>query len=99
MEFESITIEKLIISLIKDDLINIRLVDGLEALGLDSGKYYLHLSETIFNLMDIQNQETLFEEHTEFCKKVKDINIFEYPDALDELALEIYNKLMASKKS
>lgn len=41
----------IIISLIKDDLTNYRLVSGLEALGLDSDCYSLCLGETIFKLM------------------------------------------------
>lgn len=39
-------LENIIISLIKENLTNIRLILGLESLGLDAGKYYLNLIQT-----------------------------------------------------
>lgn len=47
--------KELIVSLIKDNLINTRLVHGLDLLGLDSGNYHIHLSQTIFNLIGIED--------------------------------------------
>ena len=35
--------KELIISLIKDDLVNNKLLNGLMAIGLDPGNYFLHL--------------------------------------------------------
>lgn len=56
--------KKDIISLIKDDLTHIRLVYGLETLGLNAGNYYLHLNETIFKLVGIKaNKEDFFEKY------------------------------------
>lgn len=56
--------EKLILSLIKDDLINVKLVNGLNEAGLNADNYYLHLSDTIFKLMgfgDDEEAETIYE--------------------------------------
>lgn len=43
--------EKLVISLIKDDLINLKLIYGLRDLGIDTNEYYLHASDTVFELL------------------------------------------------
>lgn len=97
---DAITRKNLIISLIKDDLINVRLVHGLEKLGLDSGNYYLHLSETIFKLIGLTaDDEDFFEEYMDECKTVVNINIFEHPELLNGLALSLYNKLIEEYKS
>lgn len=93
------TKKELIISLIKDDLTNIRLVHGLDLLGLDSGNYYLHLSETIFKLIGITADDAdFFGEYMDECKTVVNINIFEHPEILNSMALSLYNKLMEECK-
>lgn len=98
MELNNVNKKELILSLIKDDLINVRLVHGLEKLGLDSGNYYLHLSETIFKLIGITvDEEDFFEQYMDECKTVVNINIFEYSELLNSLALSLYNKLMEHK--
>ncbi len=100
MKINNVNGKELILSLIKDDLINVRLVHGLEKLGLDSGNYYLHLSETIFKLVGITvDDENFFEEYMDECKMVVNINIFEHPELLNGMALSLYNKLIEEYKS
>jgi len=92
--------KKLILSLIKDDLINTQFINGLIALGLDAGRYYLHLSQTFFVLMGFgdYNQETeLYEEYFDFVEKITTTNLFENPEQLDKIALEVYDKLIVEK--
>ncbi|MBK7442040.1 MAG: hypothetical protein IPI65_11005 [Bacteroidetes bacterium] len=70
--------KKLILSLIKDDLINAKLVNGLNEIGLNADNYSLHLSDTIFNLMrfeDNEETETTFERYMELAKE---INVHRY---------------------
>ena len=87
--------KELIISLIKDNLINTRLVYGLEKLGLDVGNYHVHLAETVLNLMGIGNDsDELFEEYIEMYEQVAEIDIFKYPRLLDSLANGIYRELL-----
>ena len=50
--------KQLIVSLIKDDLIHTKLIYGLEALGLNALDYHLHLSETVFELLGIPDDES-----------------------------------------
>jgi len=92
--------KKLVISLIKDDLINTKLVYGLEAMGFDALHYCLHLSETIFNLMELDggwNSEPIAEYYYETSKKVKRLDIKNSNKPVDRLANEIYDGLVKLK--
>lgn len=87
---------KIIISLIRDDLTNYRLVSGLDSLGLESDYYYLYLSETIFALMGFEENkktEKILEVYMELTEKVNRINMAEFNTQVDILAEEIYDKL------
>jgi len=100
MEIKNMIEKELILSLIKDDLTNIRLVSGLDLLGLDSGKYYLHLNENIFKLIGLtEDNEDFFEDYMDECKMVNNIDIFKHPELLNSLALSLYNKLVEEYKS
>ena len=90
--------EKLILSLIKDDLINTCLILKLESIGLYSDCYYLHLSSTIFELMGFNDDkitDELFNQYIELTEKVRRMNITQSNKPLEGLALEIYRKLLA----
>jgi len=92
--------KELIISLIEDDLTNVRLVYGLAALGLDSSDYFLHLSETIFKLMDIMtddDDDEIWEKYITECRTVNNIDILKHPELLNQLAHSVYNKLIEYK--
>lgn len=92
--------QKLILSLIKDNLINTKLVNGLNAMGLDASTYSLHLSETIFELMgfrDNKKSDQVFEYYLELVEKVNAINISQSHEALDLLTTEIYGELLTHK--
>jgi hypothetical protein len=94
------TERKLIIALIKDDLINTKLVNGLNAIGLNADDYLLHLSDTIFRLIGIGDDEageSVFEWYMDSLKKVDAINICENPEALNDLARGIYLELLLEK--
>lgn len=92
--------EELIISLIKDDLVNTKLIDGLQDIGLDPAIYSLNLSETIFKLIDFDDSvmtDELFANYLQFLKKVKHIDVSDYSGELDKLANEIYFELSKVK--
>lgn len=92
--------QKLILSLIKDNLINTKLVNGLNAMGLDASPYSLHLSETIFELLgfeDSKRSDQVFEYYLELVEKVNGINISQSQEALDVLTIEIYGELVGRK--
>ena len=85
--------KQLILSLIKDDLINSKLLRGLNKAGLDADKYCLFLSGTIFDLMGFPNTERsdeIFSEYIKLTEQSDKVDIRETPNALDGLAHEIY---------
>ncbi|MCW3105135.1 MAG: hypothetical protein JWO09_3575 [Bacteroidetes bacterium] len=91
--------KKLILSLIKDSLINTKLINGLNNLGLDSDQYSLHLGDTIFGLLGFENERAeVYERFMKLSLKVNKIDISKNDTALDGLALEIYNELETNLK-
>lgn len=93
--------KELIISLIKDNLKNTRLVIGLDKLGLDSCKYHLQLSDTVFKLIGFksdEHEEKVFEEYVKASAKVSSIDIFTNPEKLESLANKIYENLIREQE-
>jgi hypothetical protein len=85
-----------VISLIKDDLINSKLVYTLCDAGLNAVDYYLQLSKTIFQLMGYDSDEyadEVFRRYFILSQKVKFISIKDGHHTLDPLANELYNLL------
>lgn len=88
--------KELIISLIKDDLVNNKLLNGLMNIGLDPGNYYLHLSEPIFKLMGFEDgmvTDDVFIHYLRLAESVKQVDVSCDPEQLDKLANEIYLEL------
>lgn len=101
LTLEKMTEKELIISLIKDNLINMKLVLGLNHLGLLAEDYYLNLGDTVFKLMGFEASEqsdiifeTVFMGNSE---KVVQIAISGSKEELDLLSMEIYNELLFAK--
>lgn len=92
--------KSLILSLIKDDLINSKLVNGLNELGLDAGCYFTNTCQTVFQLMGLENhpnEEEIFQYYMQITANVKNIDISQSNEPLNELCLEIYDGLMEKK--
>ena len=92
--------KELILSLIKDDLTNCKLVNALNGAGLNAYDYSLNLSGTIFNLVGIDDLPTnvfIYKKYFGLTKKVNDINITEEQNNLDSLTEEIYSYLLYEK--
>lgn len=92
--------EKIIISLIKDDLINSKLVNGLIDLGINADAYFLHLDNTIFKLVgyyDDSYSEEVYEKYRDLAVNAKHIDISRSNTGLDSLALELYQFLTSNK--
>jgi len=92
--------KNIILSLIKDDLTNMQLINGLNNIGLDAGRYYLHLTPIFFGMMgfgDYLQDDELYEEYFDFAETATKTDFFENPEHLNILALEVYNKLLIEK--
>jgi hypothetical protein len=90
--------KQLLISLIKDDLIHTKLINGLDALGLEALDYHIHLSETIFELLGFpDNSDDAFEFYLSELKRARRLSIRINREAFDVLALTIYTELERRK--
>lgn len=89
--------KKIIVALIEDDLTNLKLVLGLEKLGLNASKFNLHLSDTIFRILDIQDEEEseiIYQDYISLSEKIASIDISISKDNLNLLAIEICDYLI-----
>lgn len=95
--------KELIISLIRDNLITIKLISGLNALGLHADDYTTFLSNTIFLLMGFKNHEKgdfIFENiYLANAEKVRHIDFSSSTEELDILSQEIYAELVFAKEN
>ncbi|SKC40778.1 hypothetical protein [Ohtaekwangia koreensis] len=95
--------EQLIISLIKDDLINSKLVNGLNQLGLCASDYHLHLSETIFSLMGIDetpDNDKLLDYYIQLSSAVQRVDLSDITGSdavVEKLARTIHSELLQWK--
>jgi hypothetical protein len=88
--------QEIIIRLIKDHLIHTRLINGLNTLGLSAENYYLHLSDTIFQMIGISDdKEELYEVYLDWCTKISQTTVFTDQQLMDEYAKEIYLVLLS----
>jgi hypothetical protein len=93
--------KELLLRLIRDSLINIKLISGLNFLGLNANDYSLYLGDSIFFLMGFEDDERsdlIFESvYLANAEKVKSIDFSQSKNELDLLSLEIYNELVFAK--
>ena len=94
--------KELIISLIRDNLINLKLIWGLNTIGLRADDYTTFLSNTIFLLMGFKNHKEsdfIFENiYLTNAEKVKHIDFSSSTEQLDILSQEIYAELVFCKR-
>ena len=90
----------LILSLIKDNLINTRLLMGLGNLGLIADDYTLHLGDTIFKLMEFESDEQsdLIFEKVFIANTEKVMQTRFSRDRLTLLSMQIYEELVLAKE-
>lgn len=88
--------KELILSLIKDDLINTKLVNGLNEMGLNADCYYLNLGDSIFKLMGFkEGEETdkVFDRYLELSEEAISMDISNSYQQVTDLAVKIYIEL------
>ena len=94
--------KKLIVGLIRDSLINIKLISGLNSLGINASDYTLYLGDTIFELIGFQSSEQsdlIFQNiYLANAEKVRFIDFSQSTKDLDKLSEEIYLELLFAKE-
>ncbi|MCR6641619.1 MAG: hypothetical protein NVV82_22175 [Sporocytophaga sp.] len=94
--------KKLIIALIKDDLINYRLVEGLSDMGIEASSYFLYLNRSILKLMGFKKKDRtdeLYEHYRLLAENVLDLNLSMSHAPLNSLAERIYLEISQYPKS
>lgn len=94
--------KNLILHLIKDDLVNTKLIRGFNHLGIDAEDYHIRASEVVFKLMgfdDSPRTELIREQYHELSKATEYIEVVADRKLFQNLALEIYNYLNAVSKN
>ncbi len=98
---EEIDKKELILSLIQDNLINLKLVTGLNSLGLIADNYCLSLGGTVFKLMGFKPDEQtdlIFERvFIAISATIAEINFSDSKDELIRLSMKIYDELVFAK--
>jgi hypothetical protein len=90
--------KKIVINLLKDHLINARLINGLKTLGFQSEDYHLNLSNTIFELLEIDDKDELFEAYLEWCTQLTEKELLKDTDLLNIYANGMYEMLLSETK-
>ncbi|MGV3629881.1 MAG: hypothetical protein ACO1O6_01670 [Bacteroidota bacterium] len=94
--------KKLIIALIRADLKNRKLIDGLDFhLEFDADKYYLKLDELVFDLMGFDSCpscENIAKEYFKRSLHGADIKILD-ETGFEKMATNIYHMLLDYKKT
>ena len=93
---KTITKKQLILALLKNDLINARLVYGLQTMGLDAGEYLLDLGGLTMRLMGFtktQRTDELYHTYETLLQRVTQVDIMASHAPLDALALDMYARL------
>jgi len=85
---------QLVLSLIKDDLVNSKLINSLIGMGIDATNYSLNLRNVILKLMGFKtvNDQT-HEKYFDFTLRSQDIDFVANPGLLNPLVQEIFNFL------
>lgn len=85
--------------LIIDNLINHRIIYGLDAMSIDATDYHLqHLSNVVLELMDVKLNDMEFDSIEKMYDDVMYIDIADQPQELKTLATSIYNAILIHKK-
>ncbi len=96
-------IKNLVISLIKDDLVNNKLISGLNNLGLSASDFHLGLSETILTLMELDSENDSIQDAyfnlTQQCSLLDLSDLANRGSQLDKLANNIYTALLKYKQT
>lgn len=82
-----------ILTLIEDNIVNVKLIEGLSKLGIDASSYYFNTPSVVFKLVGIEDSkevEELYEIYFEWLRKGESIDISESRTELRKYAEQVY---------
>jgi len=86
--------KRIILSIIKDDISNTRFIEGLNGLGLSAGDHFLHLPETIFALLGMEDSDQTEDLYKWYLARIREEMAVTDKERLDWIAESIYNHLI-----
>jgi hypothetical protein len=91
----------LILSIIKADMRNYKLILGLDNAGVLAEDFFTDLGRSVMVLMDFEEEDRddgLYELYDKFMDRLVEINVHQFHDAIKTLSIELYADLLAEKK-
>lgn len=88
---------KLIIQLIKEELRNKKLMNGLSDLGFDTTSYSSQLSDLILNLMNFdESDDELYMHYLDLMnEQIARIEVFDFQNSLNKASIRVFHTLIA----
>lgn len=83
----------IIINLIKQDLINWKMINLLQKMQILADDYQLDIGTIIFEIMDLEDVEEIFEKYVEMSKPILKLSTNQSNKKIDVLAAKIYDYL------
>lgn len=86
----------LLLSLIKDHIVYSRLINGLNATGLDTGHFMLDLSDTIFKLAGLYDdlEENRYDYYLTMVERINHFSFNNWQQEIEPLTREIYETII-----
>ncbi|ABG60175.1 hypothetical protein [Cytophaga hutchinsonii] len=100
IELPDLTKKELILTLIKADMRNVKLIYGLENAGALVENFYSNLNVIVLKLIGFEETERKDELYALYDKKMAaliDLHVTDFIDGINYLALDFYNELLLQK--
>lgn len=97
---ENISKHRLIITLIKAELKNNKLIQGLREAGMEAEDFYVDLGTTILSLIGFKEEELEDEVYDFYDQAIDDLvktHLNSFNEKLNYLSLDFYNQLLQYK--
>jgi len=97
IEVAGITKKELILSLIKADMRNIKLIKGLDKAGALVEYFHSDLGTIILKLIgfeEVERDDTLYDFYDKTLNRIIDIDVSEFMEQLNFLTVDFYNELL-----
>jgi hypothetical protein len=97
---KKLTEQQLVQAMIRDDLVNYRLLNGLHELGLVTELYFLKMSQTVFDYLGIEGRveyDANYARYEEMKEEVMAFDLSREMGRVNQLAEKIYRELLTIK--